>query len=305
MYKYFRTLAPAFIAMMCIGFISCSDDNDEPNPGEQESSVTVNPLTVFSQGAPSQVGDYVITKNAQGLVTKIVDDDEVTTFDYTPAKTSKSRASINIPTDYDMTMNVEWGNDENGVDFYIKLNKQGYIEYAYEIDEDKWDGIHAEEWWFKYDEAGRMIEMKRTEGDNEITTITYNVDGDIVKVAVKDDEDGNTMETTVAYTDASHSSPILNTSGIMLYDDSFRIDMDEMAPAYFAGLLGKGTTHLPLSAIEEGLECLEPRITYIDDYTFTWVLNSENMPTSFTSTYTHTWDGGSYTYTEDPILIKW
>lgn len=296
MYKNLKTFTPAIIALMCIGFTSCSDDNNDPNPGEQESSATVNPLTVFSQGAPSQVGDYIITKNAQGLVTKIVDDDEVTTFDYTPAKATKSRAEINIPTDYDMTMNVEWGGDEDGVDFYIKLNNQGYIEYAYEIDEDEWDGDHAEEWWFKYDKAGRMIEMKRTEGDNEVTTITYNEDGDIIKVTVTGDDDDSNMETTVAYTDATHATPIINKSGIMLYDDSFRIDMDEMAPAYFAGLLGKGTAHLPLSAIENSEPETENE-NYITHYTFVWVLNSDDMPISFTSKY------GSYT--EDPILFKW
>ena len=227
--KQLKFLTFALATALTLGVASCSDDNDEPNPNPGNENGTVNPSTVFAAGLPTQVGDAVITKNADGLVTKIVDGDQTITFDYTPAK---SRAAVNIPTDYDMTMNVEWGNDEDGVDFYIKLNKQGFIEYAYEVDEDKVDGDTAEEWWFKYDVNGRMVEMKRTEGDNEITTVTYNAEGDIIAVKVSDDDTPNgKMQCTITYTDASYTTAIANKSGMMLYDDSFRIDMDEMAPA--------------------------------------------------------------------------
>lgn len=294
MNKLTKLMSLGFVAFS-LAMTSCGDDNDEPNPNPnpgEETGATVNPATVFTNGLPTQVGDYVITKNSNGLVTKIVDDDEVTTFDYSPAK-SKSRAATR-PIDYDMTMNVEWGGDKDGVDFYIQLNAQGYIEYAFEEDEDEDDGITYNEWWFKYNANGQLIEMKRTEGDNEVTTINYNADGDITSVSVKDDVDGQKMTATVGYTDASHATPILNKSGIMLYDDSFRIDMDEMAPAYYAGLLGKGTKHLPLTNKE---------ISYgeTDNYTFVWVLNASDMPTSFTSTYTNQY--GSYT--DDPVIFKW
>lgn len=284
--------------LMFVGFAafslvmtSCSDDKDEPNPGE-ETIGKVNPATVFSNGLPFQVGDYVITKNSDGLVTKIVDGEEVTTFDYAPVK-SKSRAASR-PAECDMTMNVEWGNDKDGVDFYIKLNAQGYIEYAFEEDENEYDGITYNEWWFKYNDKGQLVEMKRTEGDNEVTTINYNATGDITSISLRDDEDGQKMTATVGYIDATYTSPIPNKSGIMLYDDSFRIDMDEMAPAYYAGLLGKGTTHLPLTNKE-----VSYGETY--DYSFVWEFNANNMPTKFTSSYTDKW--GSYT--DEPVIFKW
>lgn len=296
MFKNFKSITAATLALICVGLTSCSDDNDEPNPDVNVTTGNANPATVFTQGVPSAVGDFVITKNADGLVTKIVDDEDVYTFDYTGAK-AKSRATR--PTDYDMTMNVAWGNDEDGVDFFIKLNAQGYIEYAYEEDEDEYDGLQVDEWWFKYNTAGQLIEMKRTEGDNEVTTITYNADGDITKVSVSDDEDGNKMETTVSYTDATHKNAIVNKSGIMLYDDSFRIDMDEMAPAYYAGLLGKGTKHLPLSAVEKDLR--PGNEEYVDNYSFKWEFNASEMPIKFTSSYTSYWG----TETDDPIIFKW
>lgn len=289
MIKNFKSITAATLALICVGFTSCSDDNDELSPDVNTGKA--NPTTVFTQGVPSTVGDLVITKNADGLVTKIDDDGTVYTFDYTGAE-AKSRATR--PTDYDMTMNVEWGGDEGGVDFFIKLNAQGYIEYAYEECESESDGFQVDEWWFKYNAAGQLIEMKRTEGGNEVTTITYNADGDITKVSVKDDEDDNKMETTISYTDATHKNAIVNKSGIMLYDDSFRIDMEEMAPAYFAGLLGKGTKHLPLSlsAVEKDLR--PGHEEHVDNYSFAWEFNASDMPIKFTSSDT-----------DDPIIFKW
>ncbi|MBD5257766.1 MAG: DUF4595 domain-containing protein [Barnesiella sp.] len=294
---------PFAFAALALGFTACSDDDDEPdlnpNPNPGDENVVVDPSTVFAAGIPTQVGDAVITTNADGLVTKISDGDMITTFDYAPAK---SRAEVFIPAAYDMTMNVEWGNDDDGVDFYIKLNKQGFIEYAYEVDEDSYDGETADEWWFKYDRNGRMIEMKRTEGDNEITTITYNADGDIIAVKVSDDDapDGK-MECTVTYTNDNNPVAIANKSGIMLYDETLCIDMDEMAPAYFAGLLGKGTAHLPLGATETDDD------GYKDIYTYEWVLNANQMPTMLKTSYESysPWYDQPYFGEEDPISIKW
>ena len=155
----------------------------------------------------------------------------------------------------------------------------------------------VDEWWFKYNELGQMIEMKRSEGDNEVTTITYNAEGDITTVKVKDDVDGEKETTTILYTDATHSSPIVNKSGVMLYDYSLRIDMDEMAPAYFAGLLGKGTVHLPLSA-KSIYSTADDSST--SDYTFSWELNSSDLPIKFTSVQKYEW--GEET---DVIDFKW
>ena len=297
--KQLKFLTFAFATALTLGFASCSDDNDEPNPNPDSGNGSVNPATVFTAGVPTQVGEAVITTNAEGLVTKIVVDDQTTSFNYNPAK---SRAAVNIPSDYDMTMTVEWDNDEDGIDFYIRLNNQGFIEYAYEVEEDKDNGDTAEEWWFKYDANGRMVEMKRTEGDNEITTITYNAEGDITAVKVSDDDAPNgKMQCTVTYTDASHATAIANKSGVMLYDESFCIDMDEMAPAYFAGLLGKGTAHLPLGATETNDE------GYKDIYTFEWTLNSNQMPTMFKASCTtySPWSDEPYTGESEPVEFKW
>ncbi len=158
-----------------------------------------------------------------------------------------------------------------------------------------------DEWWFKYDnDKGQMVEMKRTEGDNGVTTIKYNTDGDIVEVRVKDDVDGEKHVTTIAYADATHVASVANKSGVMLYDDSFRIDMDEMAPAYFADLLDKSTAHLPLSAVENTTIKSE-NYKGTDNYSFQWILNLSDMPTTFISTLT---DEDGYTDTTE-VKFKW
>ena len=295
--KKFRNYLPIAFAAMALFATSCDDKNDpEPAQGsENTESGEVNPSQVFTQGLPTQVGDYVITTDGEGRVAKIVDGDEVTTFNYNPTR------AISIPTDYDMTMNVEWGNDEDSMDFYIKLNKQGFIEYAYEVEKDKIDGDTAEEWWFTYNDAGQLIEMKRTEGDNEITTISYDDKGNITSVKVADDDSPEgKMECTVAYTSTAFPTGIANKSGIMLYDETFCIDMDEMAPAYYAGLLGKGTTQLPLSAFETNGD-------YPTNYTFSWELNANDMPIALTISYSYkpSWSDETFTSTEEPIFLKW
>lgn len=289
MNKFFKFLPIACITAMAFTVSSC-DEKDEPNQGGE--TVKVNPKTVFSEGVPKEVGDLVITTNAEGLVTKIVDDDEVTTFDYTASSKTKSRAGVTIPSDYDMVMNL-FDDNVNTDTFYIKLNDMGYISYAYQVENgNAEDGSDtAEQWWFEYNSKGQLTQMKRTEGGNEVTEMTYDANGDITKVTVKDD-DGDNSTCTILYTDAANKTPIANKSGIMLYDYSLRIDMDQMAPAYYAGLLGKATANLPLSATEIQDEKTE--------FTFTWTLNASKMPTKFVSVAKDSW--GSYT---DTIDIEW
>lgn len=273
MKKYKSFVAFALIASTLV-LSSCGDDNDGPI-AEEEEIVKVNPKTVFTQGVPKEVGDKDITTNAEGQVTKIVDDEGlVVTFDYNGAPKTKSRNGVSIPTDYDMTMFI----DDCGYKymFYLKLNKFGYIEYAYEVvGEDN----TTQEWWFKYNDNGQLIEMKRPEDYNEVTSVTYDEKGNITKVDVTNEEDGenNTCTYTISYTDAGHSTPIINKSGIMIYYFCFGVDLDEMDSAFYAGLLGKATTHLPLSNLEID--------SYDESYgsSFIWTLNEAQMPTKFES----------------------
>lgn len=74
------------------------------------------------------------------------------------------------------------------------------------------------------------------------------------------------MATTIAYTSETVKGCI------MLWDDTFGVDMDEMQYAYYAGLLGKVTKHLPVS-------CSEDNGDEVNNHTATWTLNSNGYPT--------------------------
>lgn len=238
-----------------LGFTSCSDDNkDEPNGagnGGENQAVVANPSNVFTAGIPTKVGGMSVNTDANGLVTSMgnATDGVNITFTYP----SLSRAD-----GYDVIMQVEEDGDRNI--FNLSLNELGFTKYCRQIESDG----NVEEWWFEYNADGQLSKMTRSEGDNEVTSITY-VNGNITKVV----GGGNDPDSTNDYT-ISYGSPLIENKGcIMLFDATFGIDMDEMEYAYFAGLLGKATKNLPIERIDsvDG-----------DRGTYTWTLDSNGMP---------------------------
>ena len=107
--------------------------------------------------------------------------------------------------------------------------------------------------------------MKRSEGGNEVTRIDYDASGDITKVSMRGEESSD--DYSISYTNEDITAPIANKGAIMYFDDCFGIDMDEFEPAYFAGLLGKATAHLPLS-----------NTSGEETDTFTWSINENGFP---------------------------
>ena len=86
--------------------------------------------------------------------------------------------------------------------------------------------------------------------------------------------DDERMDCDINYTTGEITVPIENKGCLMLFDTTFGIDMDEMRYAYYAGLLGKATNHLPLSNSEDG-----------DEDFFDWTLNANGFPTSLLAGY--------------------
>ncbi|MBD5267515.1 MAG: DUF4595 domain-containing protein [Bacteroides sp.] len=253
--KNYRFLFVAVVSCCLGGVFSACDENDGDKPDNNEEISMPNALQVFTGGIPSKVGDAKITVNGDGQVTSIAGKWSAATFSYTP---------VSRIVDYDMTMTIKYF-DEPGTDvFYIRLNDLNFIEYALQISDDG-----EEEWWFDYDKDSRLNYMKRTEGDNEVTRISYR-DGDITGISMTSDNPENEYSATIVYTNASVASPIPNKGCVMLFDETFGIDMDEMAVAYYAGLLGKSTTHLPAGLKDRWY-----------DMTFEWTLNAAGFPVAF------------------------
>lgn len=253
----------------CMGFVSCSDDdNDEPNGGGEEQTSIVNPSHVFTAGVPKQVGGISVTTGSNGLVTAMTDADAGLKITFTYP--SMARAEI-----YDVVMAIDDEGDKTV--FNLLLNNMGFAKYCKQIESDG----DAEEWWFEYNADGRLSKMTRSEGDNEVHEIVYE-NGDIVKVKeIHTDHDGDN-DWVISY----GSTLIENKGCIMLFDETFGIDMDEMKYAYFAGLLGKATRNLPAEKVD---------LIDGDKETYTWTLNAEGLPIKLVSVYASGWESDPQT----------
>ncbi len=246
-------------------FTACGNDNDENT--DTTTGGVANPQQVFTGGLPKSFSGMAIQTNAKGQVLSIKSDTESVTFQY---KDETTRAT-NTP---DIVMTVADSYETLVCNLY--LNKEGFISHCDEVEKRRNDAQN-ETWDFNYDSDGHLVKMIRTEG-HETTIIKYQ-DGNIVEVTETTTEDPNDIELRkIYYTSSTISTPLLNKGCVMLFDATFGVDMDEMKYAYYAGLLGKATKHLPL-------QCVEKDEKYENNYYFTWTLNAAGLPVSFKSDY--------------------
>lgn len=242
--------------MVCATFTSCSDDDEEDLNGGIGNTVDVS--AVFPKGNYKPSGVSNITYNSDGLVSSITNDwGGVVTFEYynVTSRAEEAYVLMTIDGEYECKMT---------------LNSAGYVKYCVERElyDDEAD---IDYWWFEYNSDGQLKYMKRSEGGNEVTTITYK-NGDITDVKMVDEDENNEVGTdvSISYTNSKVSSPIPNIGGVMLWDCCFYIDMDEMAYAYYAGLLGKSTKHLPVLLTDHDYDN--------ETESFDWILNSDGLP---------------------------
>ncbi len=265
MKKYFYVL-PFVLACLCIPFLaSCSDDDDENNDGPSTETSIVNPSKVFVAGLPKSVGRNEFTTDEKGRVIKMAREGYTVTFDYS-ALTRASKA--------DVVMTIEYDGRRMVCD--LTLNDQGYVSFCDENSHDDLDGDEHQTWKFSYDTKGHLIKMVRSEGGNETTYITYH-NGDITEVETvseEDPDDGSHYTFTYEMYVNGEEEPrfVDNVGGVMFFDEAFGIDLDEMSHAYWAGLLGQPTKHLPSGRDD------------VDDQSgvgFSWWWDEEGFPTRF------------------------
>lgn len=295
--KMFRMLAASMLsAALCLGFTACSDDDENENGEGGGSTVTVvKPSEVFKGGLPKSAAGMSITQNKEGLVTSIIGEDgEKVVFEYffaeTKADATKDRAKITVTDD-----------EGDVTELNLQLNSNGYVEYCNSIDHAGTSDASEFTWEMKYDADGHLIEMRRSEGSGELTKITYK-DGDAVKTStsymgggdmngdgVLDGNDEWEDGAIIDYTTGEIATPIDNKGCLMMFDELLDVDMDEMIYAYYGGMLGKATKHLPL-AMRDADD------TSVELSNYKWALNSDGYPTQLLikdegdeKKYTFTW----------------
>ena len=261
-------------AFMSASLLSCSDGDDDP---DISGNITDTPSAwnVFTEGLPTNIGGATLESNEKGQVTRIQDGTKDITFEYGRFTPSRAGNFTVVMKNRDKM----YPSEDN--DIYMQINKQEFVEYAYMVYLDAVE--EPEEWWFEYNGNGQLKRVKQNDSDKEFN-ITYK-NGDITKV-VQVDEDGDRFAYTINYTNDKFSTPVANKGCVMLYDDCFQIDMDEMEIAYYAGLLGKATVNLPMGYVDVEDEMEE---------TFYWEFNSMNLPVKFSygsygaENFTWTW----------------
>lgn len=260
--------------LSCVGMVSCGDD---------DTFIVGKPSDIFSNVSPQIVGKYRIYYDEQGRVSMVTERGEYTfrkaSFDYSPAD-----------RDCDVRIDIAEENYGEMICLHVYLNKNGYAEYVSEIEDNRID----QDWKFDYNSNGQLIKMVRSEGGSETTTVTYQ-EGDITKVERKSKFNDSSTSSTIEY----GTEKIENKGSVMLFDEMLCIDMDEMGFAYFAGLLGKPTTHLPQSNKSIDYSSGGSKITTYKS--FSWSLDAKRLPVSvlieekydnttpFTKTYSFDW----------------
>lgn len=247
------SMAMLLMGMLCFNFVACSDD-DEPNGDNGNDTGIVDPSNVFTGERPKSVSGISMVYNTEGLVTGMsTDDGKKVTFEY-----HNVTRVVNKQSYIRMTV-VDEEYDETFI-FDMELNEKGFVKHC----EQTGQGGDIETWDFGYTDEGNLNYMKRSEGGNEVTNITYQ-GGNVIKTStVSEEEPDEKYEYTIYYTSDEVTTPIPNKGCLMLFDATLGIDMDEMEYAYYAGLLGKATKNLPVKDT---------------DSEFSWKLNNNGYPT--------------------------
>lgn len=256
-----RLIGTTLLMVLCaVNFTACDDDDDENN-----ANSSINPQKVFVNGMPKQVSDMKITQDASGLVSKIETDDAVAIFKYPTTVTTRAGLPNQLVI-VELTEDIGTQYEEKFI-FNMEIGDNGFIKHC----DEKYEDGELDTWDFTYSTEGYMLSMKRSEDGNETTTITYK-EGDIVKTStVSADEPEESSDYSIDYTSNAVTTPIENKGCLMFYDETLGIDMDEMWFAYYAGLLGKATKHLPLKLTYKSG-------SYEDITNFTWTLNANGFP---------------------------
>ena len=247
-----------------IALTACSKNSDGPDGGEDKGKVEVNPTKVFVNGMPKIVDGSVFTRDFKGRLSSIYNREENVLIAF--AYTSSILGTKDVPN---VVMTVTDG-DERTV-YNLFLNKDGFVKYCDEIDyEEKGNNPKTTTWNFEYNSDGQLIKaVESKDGVKTSSTIAYN-DGDAVETVTMSEKDGKeTDHYRIYYTSKKVTLPIENRGCIMSFDVALGLDLDHLHGAYYAGMLGKATKHLPIYNMDKDN----------DKTTFDWILNDNGFPT--------------------------
>lgn len=210
------------------------------------ASPTAN--NVFSGKVISQISDgQSVTTLSYNDAMQLIGADTSTpygsskvSFDYTPG-------TYNTET-YDIVMTLT--DPGETITCYLTLGENGYVSRSYEVEESFGEVAEHEVYTFSYNVNGQLSEVSESDFlDSETYTFFYDSTGDIT-MSSKRGSDNDNETYTIAYSSTAQPQMLANKGAIMDFD-LFGFDSTEASYLYYAGLLGKPTTHLPITSIEK------------------------------------------------------
>ena len=218
---------------------SCSSNND--NNGREETLTDIHPTKVFKGGLPKKALGADVTTDKFGRVVKLVSApnfNEVT-FEYMDKQASRVEKRPNV------VMTVIDDGVKDTFDLY--LNKDRFVSYCeHKYTKGGKEGLDT--WTLTYNEEGRLLVVKRRGEIEEDVRIQYN-NGDIVSTTTTTKgAHSHSTTTKIDYLRPGLSTPYENKGCVMFFYTTFGVDLDSVEDAYWAGLLGHATRHLPVQA---------------------------------------------------------
>lgn len=248
-----KILTIVFLTTMVMGtiitFISCSKDYKE------EAGIEINPKKIFPSGLPKSVMGMAVQTNEKGQIVSMKSADMSVTFKYVNEKTRSASPSPDVIMTvigmYKFVYGPPTGNNKSVYNLY--LNKDGYIQRCDEIKYYE----RGKPWVnrmdnFLYDSDGHLIKATIKDGE-EIWNWVYE-DGDIVRMERMDHGKMDAEPWMVYYTSEKYPFPLDNKKNLMMFNKNIPADLDDLSLAYFAGLLGTPTKHLPVRYTEGTME---------------------------------------------------
>ncbi|PDP82701.1 DUF4595 domain-containing protein [Prevotella intermedia] len=250
----------AIVLTATFTLVSCGDDKD--NPDVEKGKVEVNPEKVFVNGMPKVIDGYVFTRDFKGRLSSMYNKKEKgsVTFDYN----NNTLGTTDVPN---VVMTVS--DSDNRTVYKLFLNKDGYVKYCDEI-EYKIDNPKTTAWNFEYNSDGQLVKAVQTKGGTKTSSIiTYNSGNAVETVTISEKDGQETDHYKIYYTSKKITLPIANKGCLMAFDGVLGVDLDHLQYAYFAGMLGKATKHLPIYNMDKDN----------DKTTFDWIFNDDGFPT--------------------------
>lgn len=249
----------AIVLTATFTFVSCGDDKD--NPDVEKGKVEVNPEKVFVNGMPKVMDGYVFTRDFKGRLSSMYNKKEkgLVTFDYN----NNTLGTTDVPN---VVMTV--ADSDNRTVYKLFLNKDGYVKYCDEI-EYRIDNPKTTAWNLEYNSDGQLVKAVQTkDGYKRLSTIIYD-GGNAVETVTKSEKDGKeTDHYKIYYTSKKETLPIMNKGCLIFFETGLGVDLGNLQNAYYAGMLGKATKHLPIYNMDKDNE----------KATFEWIFNKDGFP---------------------------